>query len=559
MNIEKLRIVLIAAILAVGLLIWDQWLMDYPAATTPAATQPIATANNFSAALPPSTTVTTVTSTTAATPTTTTAVPITSTKLVQVHTDVLNVTIDTLGGNIVNVSLPKYPTAVNQPDVPFTMLNNDPKTLYVAQSGLLSQLGPDTAQGQATYAATQSNYTLSADQNDLDVKLTWQNKNGLAITKSFHFQRGSYLIPVSYQITNNTNTTWTGQFYAQIQRKKVAPPKTGPFSISNTYLGAAISSPDKRYEQVSFNKMDNQDLNRTVPDGWIAMIQHYFLSAWIPAENETHQFYSKALPDDIYTIGMIGTPLQVAPGQTKEIGSKIYIGPEVTSILKNIAPGLDLTVDYGVLWFISMAIFSLMKHIYNFVGNWGWSIVLVTLIIKLVFYKLSETSYRSMASMRKLQPKIQSLKERFGDDRQKLTQATMELYKNEKINPLGGCLPMLVQIPVFLALYWVLVESVELRQAPFILWIHDLSVKDPYYVLPLLMGLTIFIQQKMSPTSLDPTQAKVMMMLPIIFTALFISFPAGLVLYWVVNNSLSIIQQWYIMRRVEGSPAKSKK
>lgn len=554
---ETIRIILIAAILAVGLLLWNQWLADYPSIPAPVVTQSSTSQSSPVAALPASAT-TTVATTNTTTPLQTPAVT-TSANMVHIQTDVFNATIDTHGGNIVNVSLPKYPTAIDQPKTPFILLNNDPKTLYVAQSGLLSQAGPDTAQGQAVYSTAQNDYTLLADQNDLDVKLTWQNQQGLSVTKIFHFQRGSYLIPVTYQITNNSKTAWNGQFYAQIQRKKVPPVKTGPFSISNTYLGAAISSPDKRYEQISFNKMDSEDLDRTVPDGWIAMIQHYFLSAWIPNENETHQFYSKVLPDEVYTIGMIGNPIQIAPGQTKEIGSKIYIGPEITNVLKKIAPGLDLTVDYGVLWFISMAIFSLMKHIYNIIGNWGWSIVLVTLIIKLLFYKLSETSYRSMAAMRKLQPKIQLLKERYGDDRQKLTQATMELYKNEKINPLGGCLPMLVQIPVFLALYWVLVESVELRQAPFILWIHDLSVKDPYYVLPLLMGLTIFIQQKMSPTTLDPTQAKVMMMLPIIFTALFLSFPAGLVLYWVVNNSLSIIQQWYILRRVEGSPAKSKK
>ena len=288
------------------------------------------------------------------------------------------------------------------------------------------------------------------------------------------------------------------------------------------------------------------------------MLEHYFLGAWIPVSSQAYQFYSKATPAQRYTIGMLGPVLQAAPGSTITTGSKLYAGPELTDVLKNIAPGLDLTVDYGVLWFISMAIFSVMKEIYHFIGNWGWSIVLVTLMIKLLFYKLSATSYRSMAAMRKIQPRIQALRERYGDDRPKLTQATMELYKNEKINPLGGCLPMLVQIPVFLALYWVLIESVQLRQAPFILWIHDLSVKDPYYVLPLLMGITIFIQQKMSPPPPDPLQAKVMMVLPVFFTVLFLGFPAGLVLYWVVNNTLSIAQQWYIMRHVERADAKHK-
>lgn len=550
---EKIRLVLIASLLAVALLLWDQWLADNPAPTAPVST----TASNVnsssvSSTLPP--TATTIT------PTNQSTVPtiVGTDQLIQIHTDVINATIDTLGGNIISLTLPHYPVAINTPNLPFKLFSNDPTTFYEAQSGLLSSAGPDTSAGQAQYQAQQSDYTLSPGQNNLDVTLTWKNNNGLTIDKIFHFQRNNYLVNVEYKINNQTSTTWNGQLYAQLQRQKVAPVKTGPFSISSTYLGAAISSPDKRYEQISFTKMDSEDLNRAVTGGWIAMLEHYFLGAWIPTASQQYQFYSKATSDQRYTIGMIGPMIQAAPGMTVTAKTQLYAGPELTNVLKNIAPGLDLTVDYGVLWFISMAIFYVMKEIYSVVGNWGWAIVLVTLLIKLIFYKLSAASYRSMAAMRKLQPKLQALKERYGDDRQRLTQETMSLYKNEKINPLGGCLPMLVQIPVFLALYWVLVESVQLRQAPFILWIHDLSVKDPYYVLPLLMGLTIFIQQKLSPPPPDPMQAKMMMMLPVIFTFLFLGFPAGLVLYWVVNNTLSIIQQWYIMRHVVNDTAKTK-
>jgi YidC/Oxa1 family membrane protein insertase len=296
--------------------------------------------------------------------------------------------------------------------------------------------------------------------------------------------------------------------------------------------------------------MDEQNLNVSITGGWAAMLEHYFLSAWVPANTEMFNYYSHVTDGDMYTLGMLSAPLTLQPGATTIVGAKLYTGPEIMDRLKAVAPNLDLTIDYGFLWFISIAIFWLMKQIYQIVGNWGWSIVLVTVIIKLAFYHLSAKSYRSMAAMRKLQPRLQMLKERYGDDKQKLTQTTMELYKAEKINPLGGCLPVLVQIPVFIALYWVLIESVELRQAPFILWIHDLSAKDPYFILPIIMGITMFIQQHLNPPPADPVQAKMMKFLPIFFTFLFINFPAGLVLYWIVNNSISILQQWYITKKV---------
>ncbi len=304
--------------------------------------------------------------------------------------------------------------------------------------------------------------------------------------------------------------------------------------------------------------MQEKNLNQTIQDGWAAMIQHYFISAWVPAKSATSTYYSRVTPNGLYAIGMLSHPMSVAPGSKVTTEAKLYTGPAIASLLDKTAPGLRLTIDYGWFWFISDIIFWMMQHIYDVVGNWGWSIVIVTVIIKLLFYQLSAKSFRSMSAMKKLQPKIEMLKERYGDDKQKLTQATLELYRQEKVNPMSGCLPILIQIPVFIALYWVLVESVQLRQAPFIFWIHDLSQQDPYYVLPVLMGISMFIQQRLNPPPPDPLQAKVMMMMPVVFTVLFANFPSGLMLYWFVNNTLSFMQQWYVMQRLDKETVKKK-
>jgi YidC/Oxa1 family membrane protein insertase len=305
--------------------------------------------------------------------------------------------------------------------------------------------------------------------------------------------------------------------------------------------------------------MQEKTLNQTITGGWAAMIQHYFVSAWVPSKTETSQYFSKVTNDGLYTIGMVGPKWTVPAGQTMDNASQFYAGPAIGDKLEKVAPGLQLTIDYGWFWFISVIIFWMMQKIHTVVGNWGWSIVLVTLVIKLLFYRLSAKSYRSMSVLKKLQPKINQLKERFGEDKQKFTQATLELYKKEKVNPMSGCLPILIQIPVFIALYWVLIESVQLRQAPFILWIHDLTLKDPYNVLPILMGISMFLQQRLNPPPPDPIQAKVMMAMPIVFVWMFWSFPAGLMLYWFVNNSLSFLQQWYIMHTIGDLKAKPKK
>lgn len=471
-------------------------------------------------------------------------------RIIHVTTDVLDIEIDAQGGDLIQARLLNYAESLHA-KTPYLLLNHDPRTEYLAQSGLLSAEGPDNPQGKALYKPEKLHYALEPGQNEVVVKLFWQNKNGLTVQKSLTFHRNDYEVDVAYQISNQSGRPWTGSLYNQLIRTDTPPPNGQGFSNLTTYFGAAISSPEKTFEKVTFKDMQKNTLNQTITGGWAAMVQHYFVSAWIPDKVSTADYYTQVTPQGLYAIGMIGKPVTVPSHEKVMVQSKLYTGPALTDRLKKAAPGLQLTIDYGIFWFISVAIFWLMQKIYELIGNWGWAIVITTLIIKLLFYQLSAKSYRSMSMLKKLQPRMERLKELYGDDRQKLTQATMDLYRQEKVNPMGGCLPILIQIPVFIALYWVLVESVQLRQAPFILWIHDLTAKDPYYIFPILVGLSMFLQQRLSPPPPDPTQAKVMMFMPVIFTALFINFPAGLMLYWFVNNMLSVIQQWYIMRTVK--------
>ncbi len=470
-----------------------------------------------------------------------------SAPLVHVKTDVLNVAIDLQQGDIVSGQLLDYPLSVDEKNKPFPLLQNDANERYVANSNLFIAAGQAVKALDFAFTTEQPQYELAANQNQLVVTLNGK-EDDLAVSKEFIFTKGSYLIDVNYKIVNKGSSEWKGYMNTQLLRSSPKEDKSSVFHVGS-YTGASYSEPGKHhYQKVSFSDMGKANLDVDSNGGWIAMQQHYFLSAWIPDAQSNNKFYTRAINGD-YTIGAVSQPVVIQPQEQKTVGAKLYVGPEITSVLKGIAPSLDLTVDYGILWFVSSLLFSLMKWIYNVVGNWGWSIVLVTVLIKLAFYRLSATSYKSMAGMRKLQPKLQALRERYGDDKAKISQATMELYKQEKVNPLGGCLPIVIQIPVFIALYWVLLESVELRQAPFIFWIKDLASADPFHVLPLIMGATMLIQQKLNPAPPDPMQAKVMMFLPVLFTGLFWNFPAGLVLYWIVNNTLSILQQWYITRK----------
>lgn len=472
--------------------------------------------------------------------------------LISVKTDVLNLSIDRVGGDIVSLTLPAYPEGKEgeASKRPFVLFDQSAKRYYVAQSGLTGPQGPDQkGVGRAKYQSDQKQYELTQNQDRLVVDLFTKADKEVDITKRFVFYRGEYTIDLEYLIDNHGSKEYKGIFYGQLKRKP-DPAESSGFLGIQTYTGAAVNTPNTPFKKISFKDIADKPFSEVVNGGWAAMVEHYFVSAWIPTPGIEYTYQTSQLPDGASAIGFVGPTVTVGPGKQDNIEAKLYAGPEITEKLKALAPGLELSVDYGVLWPICQPIFWLLKQIYDVVGNWGWSIVIITIIIKLLFYKLSATSYRSMGNMRKLQPKIEALKERHGEDKQKFSQAVMELYRKEKVNPLGGCLPILVQIPVFIALYYVLLGSVELRQAPFILWIHDLSAKDPYYVLPILMGLSMLVQQKLNPPPPDPMQAKVMMLMPVIFTVLFLNFPAGLVLYWFVNNMLSIIQQWAITRKI---------
>lgn len=468
--------------------------------------------------------------------------------VIKVETDVLSLVIEPIQGNIIKTNLLNYPESVTAKNKPFSLLDDNENSKYFANSNLFTVQNQQINNLDFNYTSSTPNYSLTEGNDTLSVNLTAELNDGLIVTKTYNFKRGSYLIDVDYKITNNSGATWTGYLNTQLFRSSPKETK-GSMMQLGSYTGASYSVPgETRYKKISFKDMKKHELDIESQGGWIAMQQHYFLTAWIPNSDSQNRFYTRASQQD-YTIGNVSKAINVEPNKTKTISAKLYLGPEITETLKEISPGLDLTVDYGWLWFISQLLFSLMKAIYNFVGNWGVAIILVTVLIKLAFYRLSAKSYKSMAGMRKLQPKIQSIRERYGDDKAKMSQATMELYRKEKVNPLGGCLPIIIQIPVFIALYWVLVESVELRQADFMFWINDLSSPDRYHVLPIIMGLTMLIQQKLNPAPPDPMQAKVMMFLPVVFTILFLNFPAGLVLYWTINNSLSILQQWYITRK----------
>lgn len=466
---------------------------------------------------------------------------------ITVSTDTLMLEINTAGGEISRVSLPHYPAEQNTPEVPFQLLDDRMPRYFVAQSGLLASQGkaPDH---HAIYSAVQTEYVLGDGENELKVVLQWQSDDGITVVKTFTFQRDSYVVGIDVDVKNASQQTWKGRSYEQFQRTEMA--RESMFIY--TYTGGVVSSTWDPYEKVEFGDMSEWKPEQSYnTGGWIAMLQHYFLGAWIPAADAASHFYTKSLADGRYLMGLSGEERSAAPGSNAHFDTRFYAGPKDQHRLEQIDPNLRLTVDYGILDILAKPVFWVMEKIYSVMGNWGLSIIFVTLIIKLIFYPLSAASYKSMANMRRLSPKLKALKERYGDDRQKMSQAMMEIYKKEKINPLGGCLPIMVQIPVFIALYWVLLESVEMRQAPFFLWLDDLSAKDPFYVLPLLMGISMWIQQKLNPPPMDPVQQKVMQALPIIFTAFFAFFPSGLVLYWVVNNCLSILQQWHITRRVE--------
>jgi YidC/Oxa1 family membrane protein insertase len=555
--IDYLRYALYLVLIVIMMAIYQMWDKEHPQTTAVTLPEAQTVAKDYIPAVTENTAATSSTTSPAAAP----AIVGSAGQLIHVTTDDMEVAIDTQGGNITEVKLLKYPEELHSSS-PFVFLNNSESKKFIAQSGLLSSAGPDTSKGQAVYQTDKTNYSMSPGQDQLQVNLTWQGNDGVVINKTFTFKRNDYEIGVAYQIANKSKQAWQGNLYLQLLRKNTPPPSAKGFVSLTTYFGAAVSSPEKPFNKITFKQMQDNPYSQNIVGGWAAMVQHYFVSAWIPNKDVTSQYFSKVTNDGLYTIGMIGPGLSAAPGDTVTTQAKFYAGPSIAEKLENAAPGLQLTIDYGWFWFISIAIFWMMQKIHMVVGNWGWSIVLVTMVIKLMFYHFSAKIYRSMSVMKKLQPRIEQMKQRYGEDKQKFTQEMMNLYRKEKVNPMSGCLPILVQIPVFIALYWVLIESVQLREAPFILWIQDLTLKDPYYVLPVMMGISMFLQQRLNPPAPDPMQAKIMMMMPIVFTAMFLNFPAGLMLYWFVNNTLSFLQQWYIMHTINnggGKPVRKKR
>ncbi|WGE54871.1 membrane protein insertase YidC [Actinobacillus equuli subsp. equuli] len=474
-------------------------------------------------------------------------------KTITIQSDVLRLTIDTLGGDVIASDLLAHNAELNS-ETPFKLLQTG-ATTYVAQSGLVGKNGIDTNTGRPQYQVAQDAFVLAEGQNEISVPMTFE-KDGVLYTKTFVLKRGSYDVTVNFNVKNQSAQAIEVQPYGQLKHTLVE--SSGNLTMP-TYTGGAYSSSETNYKKYSFDEMAKANLNIDTKAGWVAVLQHYFVSAWVPNQDAQNSLYSRT-SNGIATIGYRGPVTEVAPNSEATITSQLWTGPKDQKEMEATAANLDLTVDYGWAWFIAKPLFALLTFIQSIVTNWGLAIIGVTLVVKTILYPLTKAQYTSMAKMRMLQPKIQEMRERFGDDRQRMSQEMMKLYKDEKVNPMGGCLPILIQMPIFIALYWTFMEAVELRHAPFFGWIQDLSAQDPYYILPLLMGGSMFLLQKMSPTPVaDPVQQKVMTFMPVLFTVFFLWFPSGLVLYWLTSNLITIAQQWLIYRNLEKKGLHSRK
>jgi len=472
-----------------------------------------------------------------------------------VTTDSLRVVISPVGGNIVSAELIKYKETLDEDSNPINILENRNGRVFVAISGLYGEGAPDYKKNRAVYQSTQTKYELEEGREQLVVDLTWNNSKGVEYIKRFTFHSEQYVIDVQYIVNNLSDTKIANRMFTSLKRD------TGPVDGQEesglgmrSYIGPAYYTQDDKYEKYEFDDIEEEELRVSTENGWIAILQHYFVTAWIPVselENTIDATDKNLGKKDLVQIRMTQGWQWIEPRETVTLSARLYVGPKIQSKLEEISKGLDLTVDYGILWWIGQPIFFLLIFFQSFTINWGFAIILVTIAIKTLLYPLARAQYRSFAKMRLLQPKMTAMKEQYGEDKQQMSMKMMELYKKEKVNPLGGCFPLLIQMPVFISLYWVLMESVELRHAPFILWIEDMSVMDPYYVMPLLMGLSMYMMQKMQPVSptMDPMQQKMMQMMPVFMTVFFVFFPAGLVLYWLFNNLISISQQLYITKQ----------
>ena len=557
------RILLLAGICLVSFLLFEKWVaFNNPQEATPTAQ---ITEQNASANIPSTPSALSsegnVPSVGAAQPSATVASPdasesaVSTEQKIRVETDLFVAHINTKGGGIDDLRLKKQLKEADTPDIGFHLLKDIPTEKFVSQSGLIGTEG-QYPNHYTQYSASASEYIVNEDA--VAVPLAWTADNGQQFTKTFHFKKNSYVIDVDYQLVNQQEKNMGTYLYAQFKRSRPLNAKKGSFLQLPSFLGGVIYTPEDKYRKVSFSDIEDKKLDVKTDSGWVGMLQHYFVGVWMPEKDGDYSFYSnhEKQTNPEYTIGYKTLkPLVLAPNQSGKLSTSMFVGPKEQSHLKQIqkdsgVDGLALTVDYGWLTVIADPLFWVLDKINNVVNNWGWSIILLTILIKLAFYPLSAASYRSMANMKKLQPRMTTLKERFADDKAQLQQAMMKLYKEEKVNPAGGCLPILIQIPVFIALYYVLLESVELRHAPFALWWQDLTSPDPYYVLPILMGLSMLLQQKLNPAPMEQMQKNIMMIMPLVLTFLFLTFPQGLVLYWVVNNCLSILQQWRINKTI---------
>ena len=535
---ESQRTFLFIGLMLVSFLLFQEWNNDY---NTPKA-DPSATTQTLKANSPESDDYVPASSDSGLPASTTLA----KRAVINITTDVFKVKIDTKGGDIVETDLIDYKETKGS-DVPFMLLGEFDGKQYFSQSGLIGLNGPDaSANGRPTYQSEQTSYTLTGDE--LRVPLQFTDSNGVSFTKTYVFKKGQYDVGLEYKVNNTTSSPVLVQLYTQI--KRTVQEKGG--MVDQNYLGAAYGTDEEPYEKYSFSDMADKNLNINTQGGYVAFIQHYFVSAWVPMQDQANTLYSLITKSNAAIIGVKDEAVNVQAGSEQVLTATYYMGPKESDKLEAIHTDLDLTVDYGWLWFISQPLFVLLKWLHSILGNWGVAIIAITIIVKSLMYPLTKAQYTSMAKMRALQPKMKALKEKYGDDRQKFGQATMEMYRKEKVNPMGGCFPILLQMPIFLALFYVFLESTELRHAEFVLWLTDLSAKDPYYVLPILFGLSMFVTQKLQPmTVTDPMQQKMMTFMPVIFSVFFLWFPSGLVLYWLVSNLISIVQMLIIYRGME--------
>ncbi|HEV7778337.1 MAG TPA: membrane protein insertase YidC [Luteibacter sp.] len=563
---NQTRTFLLFALMAVAYFLWTEWENDYNRPPVAQATSAPASANAATPAVPNDGSVPGAPGAPAQAPTSNEQ----SAQLVTVTTDVLRLTIDTRGGSVVRSELLAFPvdarTKKNPDPPPARLLDDAPLLFFAAQSGLVSNAGiaPDH---RTLFHVEKTDYALAAGQDSVAVDLTWADAAGVKVTKRYTLKRGSYVVDVDQRIDNGSGTPWSGNAYEQLQR--VAPPKVvGWWKVytdpaAHSFFGAAWYSPQDKFEALTLTEFEKKPLNRTITGGWAAMIQHYFFVGWIPAPGEAATYTTSIVDAQTatprYLIRTLGPNINVAPGQSADSTARLYIGPKAQGTLDAIAPGLDLSTNYGWLTVVAQPLHWLLSQLHTITGNWGLAIILLVLLIKAALYKLTDAQFRSGARMRKLQPRVAALKERYGDDKAKMQQAMLELYKKEKVNPMAGCLPILITFPVFLGLYRVLMEAVELRHAPFFGWIHDLSAPDPFYILPAIYVLIQLATMRLTPTAgMDPTQAKMMKVMPLLFAVMFAFFPSGLVLYWIINGATSLAQQSWITRSVDKAEVKAK-